>query len=359
MERRKFVKSVTLAGIPVTVISSANAQSFGTPASLSNGALAVPSDGLLTLPIDDSAIPPQIKGVTRAMMELFSRISEEPSFANAFFRNPTKILFEYRLNDLIDSNDPMIDALRLAADPSMKEFMRTADYKSFMSQLKSQGFLYRPSKSKLKGFYIDVLTKDQNSFDRYVKNLIKKAPNELLDSVGKNQRINKIIDILQLGGRAVPLDNSLQVSPENSESAVIPVTVLAYIAAAVYVYVVAAANAGVAINAAVVITAVLWVAVSVFGFDPEASLTSATNLETSKKPLGQNLRDMQRIQLATNIYGRKDLMLEALTNGMAKEMEAMIAAAEQVGILRLQSGTRKLLLKELKLLSLETLGLGA
>lgn len=199
MKRRSFLKTGTIAGIPVVVAAPA----FGTPGSLNSGALALPKDGMLSIPLDDSFVPPGLRSLTRSLAALFDNVMGNPAVAKELAANPSQVLQNYGLSKYITANDPLVEAAVMAADPDIKTFAKNADYTLFMARLKDKGYITRSSKSKLREHFMAVFGKDQASFVRYLKGAFDSNPTATL-AKGKTERVNRIFDLIQQGKGLAP-----------------------------------------------------------------------------------------------------------------------------------------------------------
>ena len=399
MKRRKFL-GTTLAGIPiVTATATAAATDFGTPASLNSGILPVPMDGRLTLPLDETGITPSLRAVTRSVMSLFGTAISDPDVAQTIASDPELALKHYGLTGLITSDDPLLQAAKLVSDADLQQLMAEADYKTFMHELKARGYLVPLRKSKLRQHYVKLLSNDQKSFTKYLKNIFDKNPASLTDTQKRSERVNRIIDLMHPGGGvATPtlVDNGGGYyddpwfggggggggggyydpgyggggggyydpgyggggggyDPGYGVAAVVSVV---YIAVAAYVYVIAASQAAVGLNVAVVVTA--WTKLAVWGDSniPRVG-TQAMNAEDANAQVQDSLRNLQRTAMAASIYGRKDLVLEAFKTEVDRELVAMLEAAEEIGMIKFPKGKRREIFAEMKKLCHEAVGLGA
>lgn len=358
MDRRKFLGKAALAGIPVVLTGTTSAQALGTPASLNNGVMAMPKDGLLTLPLGD-AVPASVRTLTQAISTLFARINTDPKLAKALVKDPAAVLKEYGLDKYINANDPLVETLKVAVDQELVDAVKGADYDSFIATLQTKGILKRLSKSKLRDYYFQAFSADQENFKKYFKQIFDANPNGVADAQARSQRINRIVDLMQGG---MPQKSStpqpsiyVEGSEYDVEYGVVGAVALAVVAVVAATYVIAAVNVGVGVNVVAIVSVSLKLAV--FGDqDPEA-FGEVTSVSGGDKIISERISHLQRASMAAKLSGRPDLALESLKRTVTEDLDAMVRAAERAKLIALPRMQRAQIMFELEKLCLESVGI--
>lgn len=367
MDRRKFLGSAALGGIPVVVSNSVFAQSGSLPASLNGGKMVIPKDGLLSLPMDSSFVSPSLRDLTNALSALFSNVRTNQSVAKDLIENPKKVLDSYGLSEYITPDDPIVEAVRMSTDRELSNFIKNADYRTFMTKLKAKGYLSKLSKSKLRQHYLALLSTDQQSFAKYLKPYFDSNLVSSSSSQAGSERLNRIIDLLQEGtGKKFveQFSNAASTKKFGDDESPYPdpggdpefaaVGALVYIAAGVITYVAVISQAAVAVNVVAAVSVVTKLAVWGAGNEP-----SSMSVSSEKTAAHESIRNMQRSAIAASLSGRKDLMIESIKTTINQEIEAVFWAAEQAGIIKLPSKKRTEVMREAKLLVLQAVGIGS
>jgi len=199
-----------------------------------------------------------------------------------------------------------------------------------------------------------VLSKDQESFTRYLKSIFDTNPNVLATAKAKSQRVNRIIDLLQDGaGNELPLTTGRTESVPNAFVAAVSIV---YIAVGVVTYALVASQAAVVLNVAALATAAVKLAVKVYGEEQQMkAIIPTSKIEGTSTPAAA-IRNLQRASIAAEIYGRKDLGIEAFKKTINMEVDAVFSAAEQTGLIKFPTAKRRLILNEMKTLCYEAVG---
>lgn len=356
MKRRKFIATAAIAGIPVVSQASSAVRTYGAPGSLNGGSITLPKDGLLSIPIDDSFITPTLKNVTESISKLFYLASSDRTFATRLSHDPVKILHEFGLESYISPVDPLLDALRISAEPDLKQFLEQADYRSFMAQLKSKGLLQRLSRTKLKDFYVARLKEDQSIFDKYLKGIFENPSVRLTDKETRPYRVNKILSLIEQGTGKKILTTADSGNSTTSEEAVAAAVTVLYIAIGAITYVVAATQVIAALNVGTIVNLATRLSVTTNVYNPARSVVGQTK-DTDEFSDIKALRNLQVTSFAAEISGRKDIVAETLRRTVNDEINAVIAAAEEIGLINFPRGTRVQIINEMKKLVHESVGL--
>jgi hypothetical protein len=311
---------------------------------------------MLSFPVDDSFIPPVLRTLTRSLHELFDNVIKNPATARELAANPGKVLDNYGLTHYIAANDPVVETVIMATDPDLQKYAKNADYSLFMAQLKNKGYLTRLRKSKLREHFMAVFAKDQEQFVRYLKGIFDTTPAAISDAQAKPERINRIVDLMQTGnGKSALQGLSSNPNEDQAEAgAVVAATVIAWIAVGVYTYLGVVSQLVVAINIGAWVTIHSRIAVN----GPVLPRLD-TDGGPSPSVVSERVRNVQRAALAATVLGRKDLAVQAIKEAIDTEIDAVISAAEQMGLISIPNKTRKLVVGEMKKMAKEAIGIGA
>lgn len=357
MDRRKFLGKAALATIPVVLTNQVSAQAKDLPASLTGGMMSTPKDGLLTLPIND-AFPSSLRSLTQSLTTLFIRLNSDPTLIEALAKDPGLVLKEYGLNKFVDARDPLVDVLKLSIDPELIKLVKKSDYNSFMEALREKGLLKDLSKSKLRQHYYKAFSQDQENFNKYLKQIFDTNPRGIASSHVRSQRINRIIDLMQDGTDQTAFSAPTYARDgegESPEMGVVGAFALAVVAVVAATYVVAVVNVAAAVNIGSIVSVVTRLAI--WGWEEPARIDALGAVDQSDKVVAARINNLQIASMAANLGGRNDLALDVVKSTITEDLDAMVSAAEQAGLLTLPKVQREAIMFELHKLCLESVGI--
>lgn len=80
-------------------------------------------------------------------------------------------------------------------------------------------------------------------------------------------------------------------------------------------------------------------------------------MDQSDKVVADRISNLQIASMAANLGGRSDLALDVVKSTIADDLDAMVSAAEQAGLLTLPKVQREAIMFELHKLCLESVGI--
>lgn len=354
MKRRGFLKRGSgLVAIPVVAVSG---NVYGTPAALARGAQSTPADGLLRLSLTSAGTPVEIQDLLVRLAAFWRELDAGGPAAATFATDPEAALRQFGLQGTIAADDPVMTLTRAVADPALRQAARTMDYLTFLRELSRRGVIRTLDYSPLIRRLRDVIAADHESFVRAFERLASGEP-RLRDLIDRADRLNALLSSAEsqrcataltppFGAAAASLPpdapTRAQVAPQCSVAAA---ACLAYVAVGVYVYAGVAAHAAVVLNLALI--ASIATQIGVFVNQPRNAPMSGEE---------QVQRDLRRAATAAELLGRRDLAVETVRRAVDAQLEGIVSAATDMGLLRISEAQRADFMRQLRRLGYEAAG---
>jgi hypothetical protein len=353
MERRKFFERAAGIGIPVVGLSV-----FGDSAAQKSGAMALPMDGVLHLPLTHSNVPPGLRDVAARISDFAATLANNAECRDKFTKDPKAALSAFGLNGILSKDTGTISALQIALDTSLVDAAKRG-YQVLLSEMRKKGHLKPVSKNLLKKYFLDVLRDNKAAFSTYLDQTTRSAlAAQSLPSL-KGNRLSNLVELaaprLLKGTDNSYEDETCDYNPDECYGVAAAVSFV-WIAVVAYTYVVVAATFGVAITAVAYIS--VGCEMGVAGCVNGSSVTDMTAKTDQSKVNAamQNIANINNAAIVAHLSGKPGIARQALIDGIYRETEAVIAAAEQLRLIDIPPSKRTAVLSELKLLVTESLG---
>lgn len=346
--RRKFLAGA-MGSLAIPVVSGSSL--FGTPASVSptkNASFLDDDNDRLRLYLTRMNVPTALWKKLRSIGGLWQKVLFDPEERAKFQAAPKLYLSEKNIDQaFLTSDDNNVKLLISVLDPDVNRFAMEGDYTSFLAALERQGLFSNACSNNLTVVLNDILDKEDALFSE-VLNLSGNDVNKASIDELKNSDSFRMLTEMLLNKDIHALSGDGAVT-----QAVVVAGVVAVIAVIAAVYVSVGTTLTVGITAGFAISLAVMTAITVNGgpVRPNEMLDSIVVARGKMRDIStfedlllfdDNLKNKtEHASRVATILGSKAMYRSNIQHTLALELDAILDASEQAGIVNFGSNKSK------------------